>query len=261
MANDGGAQPGWYADPLRRFELRYYNGATWTADVASGGRRFVDPRGTEVGSGDVSGRPPGVVAGHGEPVGADSGAGPTNPMATASMVLGIIGVAIAWLPFVVVLGAVAAVLALAFGAVGLRRASASGIGTSRAVVGLVTGVSGLLAAVLGTVLTFIVLDVYDDYLNPVPNETTITSCELVGSRAIAIGTLTNLGDERADFSVLVGFVRPGTDTPHRTSRVSVDDVEPGSDARFEVERQVDLDAVDCVVIDVDGPLPFGLALD
>ena len=132
---------------------------------------------------------------------------------------------------------------------------------AEAAVGVITGGRGLLAAALGTVLTFVVLDVYDSYLNPPPHETVITSCEVVGSRAIASGRLENLGDDPADFSVLVGFVRPDTDNPHRTTRVSLDDVGAGASVAFDAERQIDLDAVDCVVIEVTGPLPFGLALD
>lgn len=249
MANDGGARPGWYADPLRRFELRYYNGATWTADVATGGERFVDPLGTDVGQHSEKSTRSGATEN-----------APTS-LATASMVLGIVAVAIAWIPFVVVIGAIAAVLALAFGVIAIRRSGPSGAGRSRAVVGVITGGSGLLAAALGTVLTFVVLDVYDSYLNPPPHETVITSCEVVGSRAIATGRLEHLGDDTSDFSVLVGFVRPGTDNPHRTTRVTLDDVEAGASAPFDAERQVELDDVDCIVIEVTGPLPFGLALD
>jgi hypothetical protein len=107
----------------------------------------------------------------------------------------------------------------------------------------------------------VVLDVYGDYVDPGPNDVEITSCEIVGSRAIASGTLENLGPEPADFSVLIGFVRPGTDNPHRTVRAVVDDVEPGRGAEFRVERQIDLDEVDCIVLEVTGPLPFGLSLD
>jgi hypothetical protein len=177
------------------------------------------------------------------------------------MVLGIVAVATAWMPFVVVVGAVAAVLALVFGMLAIRRSGPSGAGRSRAVVGLITGGSGLLAAVLGAVLTVVVLDVYDSYLNPPPHETIVTSCEVVGSRAIATGRLENLGDDTSDFSVLIGFVRPGTDNPHRTTRVTLDDVEAGASAPFDAERQVELDDVDCIVIEVTGPLPFGLALD
>jgi len=249
VANDGGARPGWYADPLRRFELRYYNGATWTADVSTGGERFVDPLGIDVGQHS------------GQPASSGTTENAKTSLATASMVLGIVAVAIAWIPFVVVVGAIAAVLALTFGIIAIRRSGPSGAGRSRAVVGVITGGSGLLAAALGTVLTFVVLDVYDSYLNPPPHETVITSCEVVGSRAIATGRLENLGDDTSDFSVLVGFVRPGTDNPHRTTRVTLPDVEAGASAPFDAERQVELDEVDCIVIEVTGPLPFGLALD
>lgn len=249
VANDSGVHPGWYADPLGRFELRYYNGAAWTADVSNGGDRFVDPLGLELGTRATAARPAG------------SDSSDRNGPATAAMVLGIIAVAIAWLPFIVVLGAIAAVLALVFGAVGIRRSTRTGAGRSRAIVGLVTGASGLVVAALGAVLTVVVLDVYDAYVDPGPNDVAITSCEIVGSRAIASGTLENLGTEPAEFSVQIGFVRPGTDNVHRTGRAVLDDVEPGLRSEFAVERQVELDEVDCIVIEVTGPLPFGLSLD
>ena len=246
MANDGGVRPGWYTDPLGRFELRYYNGTSWTADVSVGGSRFVDPDGVNV-----------------DPRPSTPGPDPerANSAATAAMTLGIVAVAIAWLPFIVVLGVIAAVLAMTFGVVGVRRAGSSGVGRSRAIVGLVTGASAIVAAALGAMLTFIVLDVYDEYIDPGPHETAITSCELVGSRATATGALTNLGTESADFSVLIGFVRPSTDNPHRTIRAVLDNVGAGQRAEFEVERQVDVDEVECIVIEVNGPLPFGLSLD
>ncbi|HSP27950.1 MAG TPA: DUF2510 domain-containing protein [Ilumatobacteraceae bacterium] len=260
MANDGGVLPGWYADPLRRFELRYYNGSSWTADVSTDGDRFVDPLGLEL-PGHSSAGVSATNSPATNPATNTAANSATNSPATAAMVLGIIAVAISWLPFIVVLGVVAAVLALAFGTVGVRRSTPSGVGRSRAIAGLVTGASALVLAALGAVLTFVVLDVYDAYLDPGPNETTITSCEIVGSRAIASGTLENLGTDTADFSVLVGFVRSDTDNPHRAGRAVLDDVEPGETTEFQVERQVDLDEVDCIVIEVTGPLPFGLSLD
>ena len=61
--------------------------------------------------------------------------------------------------------------------------------------------------------------------------------------------------------MLIGFVRQGTDNPHRSARAVLDDVEPGETSEFQVERQVDLDEVDCIVLEVTGPLPFGLSLD
>jgi len=39
------AAAGWYPDPTARFEQRYWDGAKWTADVASGGDTATDPTG------------------------------------------------------------------------------------------------------------------------------------------------------------------------------------------------------------------------
>jgi hypothetical protein len=245
VSNDSGVQPGWYADPMGRFELRYFNGAAWTADVSTNGVRFVDPLGLAVAAGD----------------GDSTTTAAANGPASAAMVLGIIAVATAWLPFIVVVGVIAAVLAVALGLVGLRRSQTSGVGRNRAIVGLATGASGLIAGSLGVMLTVIVLGVYDDYLHPAPHEVTITSCTMAGSRATATGVLTNLGDSTAGFSVVVDFVRPGTDNVDRQGRTDVDDVAAGDSIEFIVERQVSLDEVDCTVSDVNGPLPFGLALD
>jgi hypothetical protein len=33
----------WYKDPSGRYELRYWNGTTWTEHVARGGQQFTDP--------------------------------------------------------------------------------------------------------------------------------------------------------------------------------------------------------------------------
>lgn len=37
------ADAGWYADPSERFEQRYWDGAHWTDDVMTGGRRSTSP--------------------------------------------------------------------------------------------------------------------------------------------------------------------------------------------------------------------------
>ena len=245
MTDETGAAAGWYADPTGRYEHRYYNGRTWTADVSSGGQRFVDQMGIE------------------PTVGADKDptAGASNGMGTAAMVLGIIAISTSWMPFVVVLGVIAALLALTFGWIGLRRARRSGASRSFAIVGLATGASALAAATVGVLLTMLVLNAYDDYLNPQPSDVAVTECELQGSRATMSGVLTNTGERVADYSVLVGFVRIGTDNAHRSERVNIDDVEPGADATFTAETQIDLEAIDCLILDVNGPLPFGIVVD
>jgi hypothetical protein len=41
-ATPGRPPPGWYADPTRRYEQRYWDGSTWTDNVARGGQQFRD---------------------------------------------------------------------------------------------------------------------------------------------------------------------------------------------------------------------------
>ena len=41
------AAPGWREDPLGRYELRWWDGDHWTADIHSAGLSGVDPLGTE----------------------------------------------------------------------------------------------------------------------------------------------------------------------------------------------------------------------
>jgi hypothetical protein len=242
VTNDTGAAAGWYADPMRRYDHRYYNGAAWTSDVSTGGERFVDPLGIEP-TPSTPERPghPGV--------------------ATAAMVLGIVAISLAWVPFVVALGLLAAVLAIVLGAVGLRRARRTGANRAFAVVGIATGAGALVVAIVGIALSVLVYDAYEAYLDPAPNETAVVGCTLEGARATLRGELVNLGTETEDFSVLVAFVRPGTDNPERSQRVSIDDVAPGDTAVFEAEAQVRLAEIDCLVLEVNGPLPFGIVVD
>ena len=242
MTNEAGAAAGWYVDPMGRYDHRYYNGQAWTSDVSADGQRFVDPQGLTP-----------------SPTPSDARSNPG--IATASMVLGIVGVTLAWMPFLVAVGLVAAVVALALGVAGLRSARGSGAGRGHAIVGLATGGTALVLSVVGIALSVVVLDAYDEYVNPPPNEVETLECTLQGSRATMLGELTNLGDETADFTVLVDFVRPGTDNANRSVRVEVDKVRPGETASFEAEARVTLDEVECVVIEVSGPLPFGVTVD
>ena len=247
------ANPGWYPDPTGRYEYRFHNGTDWTADVSDGGTRYVDALG-------LSSSDPSSTSTGGGSTPTESG---TNRPARVSMVLGIIAVTIAWLPFLVVLGFLAAVPAIAFGVAGLRRAADSGVGRTYAVTGLVTGASAIAAAAVGIALTVIVIDAVDRYADPAANETAIIRCDTDASsgEAVLVGSITNLDDEAADFSVEVAFVREGTDNPHRSGRVSLSDVPAGATERFEFRRPVALEQFDCRVVGVDGPLPFGIPLD
>src|SRR5690606_14670684 len=114
--------PGWYPDPFGRFDLRYFNGTTWTADVSAAGERVIDPLG---------GQP--------APVGAPPpGPRKRNGLGIAAMVLGIVGAGIAWMPFVFVAGAICGVLAVVFGLAARRRRATHGR-SQAATTGLVLG--------------------------------------------------------------------------------------------------------------------------
>ncbi|MDX2379140.1 MAG: DUF2510 domain-containing protein [Acidimicrobiia bacterium] len=239
--NAAGAQPaGWYSDPLGRFDLRYHNGRSWTADVSLSGERFVDPTGTA-----PTRTSPSLETG--------------SPRATAAMVLGIVAIGIGWFPYVAVAGLVCALLAIGLGISARRRSDSPASTTaSRARVGITPGIVGLIVAVLGLVFTVIIARALDRYANPEPNDAVVTSCEVDDGVVAAAGELTNRGNADADFTVRVAITRAGTDNVHRTATVEVDDVEPGASVPFALTVEVALDEVSCAVHDVDGPLPFGV---
>jgi hypothetical protein len=98
--NDSGT-PGWYPDPHRRFEFRYYNGERWTADVSVHGQRMID-------SGDAL---PGQASwASTQPAWGPTPHRPGRGAAVASFITAISGVVIGWIPFLFVVGAAAAVV-------------------------------------------------------------------------------------------------------------------------------------------------------
>lgn len=226
----------WYPDPTSRFELRYHNGSNWTADVSSNGRRFIDPLGVQPGS----------------------GTGGSNALATASLVLGIVGLGLGWLPFVFVLGAIAAVLALTFGIIGRRRAKTTGTGAGFSTAGIVMGAAGLVSCIIGVLITIAVVDALNDYENPAAHDAEIVACEHDGRDHTAEIRLTNVDTVPASYSVRIDFVRRGTDNVQRQANIEVGVVQPEQTVQYRVTRSVELSDVDCVIREVHGPLPFGV---
>lgn len=234
---------GWYPDPMSRYELRFHNGERWTADVSSEGDRFVDPLG--IGPSRPLGGPPVDEAG-------------SNRPAALSLGFGIAAIVLGWIPIVVALGIVATVLALVFGIAGRRRAVRTGHGRGLAQAGLIIGAVGIAVCAGGVAFTVVMLDKVDRFENPPSHDVAIVSCENVGGTTVATGQLTNLDSRSSEFNVRVAFVRPGTDNARRQATVDVGRVEAGATVGFEVVRSVDLDAVECVVAAVRGPLPYGI---
>lgn len=249
--------PGWFPDPLGRHEHRYFNGTTWTADVADGGQRFVDPLGIAPGS-----APGGAVAGRPAPAGQPFHypAPPArNGIATAAMVCGLIALVTAWVPLLFVVGLVLAVLALVFGVKGLRRSRSTGTGRGFAITGLATGTAGIALAVVGLVLTVIVVRAVDDFIEPGPVVAGATACTVTDGDALVEGELTNRSRRERDYTV---FVDVG-DAPVEV--VPLDDVAPGETVTWRVVARVgggfECDPERDVDVTVQGPFPFGIEID
>lgn len=229
-------QAGWYPDPLGRYDLRYHNGTTWTADVAVDGRRAVDPAGVS----------PSPVPGWGP-----APPQPRNGSAVASMVCGIVAAALGWIPFVAFAMVALAIVAIALGAHGRRRArELGGSGSSQAIAGIWTGAAGLVLAGLGIALTFLFNAAYDRYEHPADHDVEVRRC----GRDVEVA-LTNLDDDDADFALLVTIDRAGGGDEER--RLELDDVEPG-ETRIGSLQPVAGDGAARCLVRVDGPLPWGV---
>ena len=227
---------GWFPDPLDRYDHRYFNGATWTSDVSTGGQRFVDPLGI----------------GPGGPAATRQ---PTNGAATAAVVMGSIAVAIAWIPFIVVIGAVLAVLALVFGIIGLKRSAAAGVGRRSAVAGIVMGGLGIAASVVGVILSIVVLREVIRFVEPGPVATDVTGCSVEGRQADVAGTVSNLDDDPREYTL---FVEIGG----RTEVVVVEQLQPGETAAWSTVVTMGSTGADCEPeIIVQGPFPYGIEVD
>ena len=237
--------PGWYPDPSGRFEHRYHNGQAWTADVAVGGRRFVDP--------GAASRPCGP-------------AGPSGPggVAVAALVLGIVAASLGWVPFLAVLTLVAAVVAIVLGAVGRGRARRSGAGGAFASWGLALGVIGIPVSILGLVLTGVLVRAVERYEEPNAHDVGVTSCTEDGGLVRAMGWITNRGDDQASFTIRVELAHRADARRRATDRVEVDDVAPGATVEWRALARPDgvgEGAPACAVTAVHGPLPFGFDPD
>jgi Protein of unknown function (DUF2510) len=245
---------GWYPDPMGRFEYRYHNGQAWTADVASGGQRYVDPVSEPPGL-----RPPGLP---GVP-GPTSGPSPVrragNGIALAGMVCGIVGLVTGWVPFFGILGIVASIVGLSLSIPGLRRSSHTGERRSFAITGIITSALGIVVGVLGIIFTVAVFRAVQRFESPGANDSRVQSCTVEDGYLVARGELTNLSGRTRDYTVLVEL-----DLGDRR-RVAVDDVPAGESATFVArsERATydDGDRGSCEIVDVNGPVPFGLDPD
>jgi len=131
--------PAWYPDPTGVHEHRWWDGAEWTSHVADGG---IAARDTLAESLARASTPVPAPGGRSSAPGRDR-------VATASLIVGVIALPVALLPF---LGLIVAGVALALALIARRRARAVG----RAVSGVTTGglATGAGAVVLSLIVTW-----------------------------------------------------------------------------------------------------------
>jgi hypothetical protein len=227
---------GWYPDPAGRYDHRYHNGRDWTADVAVDGHRFIDPGAV---TGGRPSRPPAR----------------RNGMATAAMVCGIVGVSLAWIPYLTFAGLPVAIVGTVLGAVALRRTGPGGVGRSAAITGVVAGGLGIVVAGIGIWLTVVVSRALDDFESPEPSDVRLTRCAVDDGTAVAEVELTNVGDDTQTFTVTIELRT--AEGAHR-ERVELESVASRATRTFAIDAVLPGDGVDCEVVSVSGPLPFGI---
>ena len=254
---------GWYHDPVHRFEFRWFNGRSWTADVSINGRRFVDDLGDSPVVQPVADGGPGV--GFGPPAFQHSDRPPSLPrtLALLAFIFGIGGLAISWVPFLFVVGGTGAITSLILGSIARRRIR-SGVQSGRglAVAGMVLAVVALGVCVVGFVFTRAVVREILEYTEPGPFDAQLTSCTAVDGRVAIAGSIDNLGERTRDYVMVIEVSERGVYVA--TARINVDDVDAGEHRNWDSARFLDDIADDnpvCGLVDVTGPSPFGLPND
>jgi len=177
-------------------------------------------------------------------------------MAITAFVLGLAGIVLGWVPFILIIAVGAAIGAVVFGILGLRSARRHlGYGRGFAITGLVLAPFAFAVCVGGLLLTLTVLREFRQYLEPGPHELVADQpCTLTDGRATLRGTIHNLDDHEHDYRVVVEFTPTGSDSSKET--VPVSNVAAGATASWSASTQVAGTSVTCAVTDVFGPLPF-----
>jgi len=221
-------QAGWYPDPTGDHEFRYHNGAGWTGDVATNGVRQVTP------VPDLS--TPRF------PQRRDPRSG------TVAMVFGILSMTIGWIPFVCFVAVFFALVAIVVGVRRRRFESARGA----AVVGIVTGVVGLALSLVGVWLSVVLIRAVAEFEDPGPHEVELTACEDVDGTTRATGEIVNLDDGDRSYTIVIRL------DEETTVDAVVDDVSPDERRPFSVDEDLRFAELDCSIVEVNGPRPFGL---
>jgi hypothetical protein len=262
--------PGWYPDPSRRFELRYFNGQRWTGDVSTHGNRMIDPAGAVLSPPAPTVPTPAAPAAwtSGPPWTGRTGGGPGSGfvppprpkrgMAIAAFVLAVSAAAVGWFPFVFAVAAIAVVLAVVFAILALRASTGrGGAGRGFAVAALWISPAALAICVGGFFFTRLVVRELDRYDDPGKYTLVEGDCRFDGTLATFSGTIRNEQPDTRSYELTVSYghdgVKLGSDLVH------VDDVGAGATMTWTTtQRLTTAGDVACKVTAVHGPAPFGI---
>ena len=169
--------------------------------------------------------------------------------------VGIVSLAIGWVPFVFVLGAAGGVTAIVFGVIALGRIRREqAVGRSFAIAGITLAVAALGVSVLGFFLTRSVLREFDQYFDIGPHTAKIDKCVTTDGLVSLDGSITNDDAVTHSYTIIVSYNANGEVLD--TDKATVRSVAPGATATFHTTTFVTVDQVECVVDSVNGPTPF-----
>ncbi|MGD9705832.1 MAG: DUF2510 domain-containing protein [Acidimicrobiia bacterium] len=229
---------GWHPDPTGRHQQRYFNGVTWTGDVADDGTRSVDVTTSPVWGTTVVATSPAAER--------------SSALATAGMILGIVGVVTGVLMVVFYVAVVCGALALVFGLVAARRCRRAGLTVDgRARTAIVLGPIALALSVIGAIVFVTVVQDVIDHLERVAPASSFelgeATCVVVDGSARFETRLTNTTDDTDRFTVVAEFLDPASGRVVASGRSVVEDVRPADPVPIVVTAPVELTDVDCRV--------------
>jgi hypothetical protein len=181
---------------------------------------------------------------------------PSNGLATASLVLGIIGVVLAIIPLVGIMGALVGGIGLVLGIFGFLAANKRGVGRGKAIAGLVLGVASIVVFMAVSAATVAAVDsAVNDIDKDIADRTdTSTSTDISDNDELKdakLGkpvkdmfgasvkvTLKNSSENTSDYMATVVFESPDGKKQYGTGALFVTGLEPG---QTKVENVVMLD--------------------
>lgn len=236
---------GWFPDPYRRFELRYFNGQRWTGDVSTSGQQMVDAEGTGAWTPSAGGAPGGPRR--------------SRALAIAAFITAISAAATGWIPLFFVLSGAAAVVGFVLGLIAWRRArQQDGYGRDFAAWAMALSVAAVPICIAGFFFTRYVVEQIDRYDDPGRFTIDPGDCAVANRVATFTGTITNGEDGTRSYELTVVF-HAGLAEVGR-EYVDVTDVRPGATVSWRTSGTVRTGAstVSCDISAVHGPPPFGV---